>query len=545
MGFGQAAAGGAADLHRLELLAVLDAAADVIDDLAERGAHRDLDEAGVHDVTGQGKGLGAGAAIGTDGTEPRRALLDDVGDVCEGFDVVEAGGPAEEAFIHASGRFGARHAAVAFNGRRHGGAFAADKGARAAVDVHVEALAAAENVVTDQAEFFRLLNGDSQAVHRQRVFRTDIDVALGGIRRHTGYDHAFENLVRVAFHAGTVHEGTGVALVAVADDVLDRLFLVCRNLGPLFTGREAGAAAPAQAGVGHFLNDLFPAQFKQALGKSGITPDGKILFDAFGVDVTAVLQHAAGLLLIERDVLLALVKLTVLVIAEAFDKLAADQGLFNDLLHIRNFYLGVQPAFRLDAHQRAHFAEAVAAGFFEAGHGAAAFGEVEGDFTGNALRIHLGLQFVKDLEVPACRAAGTAADQHFALLVFTGADACFLQGFEFFEVADSLSHPSGLPSQLRHQRSGLFRRHRRMNGFIHHDDRTQPAGTEAGDDLQGEQAVVRGGFVFISSCGIIECLQHRAALADMACRAAADFQDILALCIQGKVPVKSCHAIEF
>ena len=35
---------GAADLHRLEFLAVLDAAADVEDDLAQRRAHRHLNQ---------------------------------------------------------------------------------------------------------------------------------------------------------------------------------------------------------------------------------------------------------------------------------------------------------------------------------------------------------------------------------------------------------------------------------------------------------------------------------------------------------------------
>ena len=52
-----AAAGGAADLHRLELLAVLDAAADVEDQVAEAGAHGHLDQAAVDDLAGEANTL--------------------------------------------------------------------------------------------------------------------------------------------------------------------------------------------------------------------------------------------------------------------------------------------------------------------------------------------------------------------------------------------------------------------------------------------------------------------------------------------------------
>ena len=71
---GQAAAGRAAHLHRLEVPVARDAAADVEDDLAQRDAHRHFDEAGVGHLAGQGEDLGALAALGADGarTTPRR-----------------------------------------------------------------------------------------------------------------------------------------------------------------------------------------------------------------------------------------------------------------------------------------------------------------------------------------------------------------------------------------------------------------------------------------------------------------------------------------
>ena len=60
---GDAAAGGAAGLHGLELLAVGDAAADIVNDVAEGGAHGDFHQTGVVDLAAQGEDLGAGGAL--------------------------------------------------------------------------------------------------------------------------------------------------------------------------------------------------------------------------------------------------------------------------------------------------------------------------------------------------------------------------------------------------------------------------------------------------------------------------------------------------
>ena len=78
---GQAAAGRAAELHGLELAAGQHAAADVEDDLAQRGAHGHLDEAAVHDLAGEREDLGALAGVGADRRERVGAVVDDPGHV--------------------------------------------------------------------------------------------------------------------------------------------------------------------------------------------------------------------------------------------------------------------------------------------------------------------------------------------------------------------------------------------------------------------------------------------------------------------------------
>ena len=71
---GQAAARGAAGLHGLERLAAGNAAADFVNDLAQRGAHRHFHKAGVVDFAAQGEHLRALGALGAHGGEPFGAV---------------------------------------------------------------------------------------------------------------------------------------------------------------------------------------------------------------------------------------------------------------------------------------------------------------------------------------------------------------------------------------------------------------------------------------------------------------------------------------
>ena len=160
----QTAAAGAADLHSLELSAVLQTAADVEDDLPQGGAHGHFDEAGIFNGTGQGEGLTAGGAGGTDGLEPVSAVQDDLGDVGVGLDVVQDSGLLPQALLNGSGGLGTGHTAVALDGGGQSGALAADECARAAVDVQAEVEVGAQDVVTQQTALLQLTDGVSQSV---------------------------------------------------------------------------------------------------------------------------------------------------------------------------------------------------------------------------------------------------------------------------------------------------------------------------------------------------------------------------------------------
>ena len=95
-----AAAGRSAGLHRLDVMAERSAAAaDVVDEVAERRAERHFDQAGVHHLADQGEDLGSGTGLAADLGEPRRAFGNDRRDVEPGLDVVDVGRMAPQALL--------------------------------------------------------------------------------------------------------------------------------------------------------------------------------------------------------------------------------------------------------------------------------------------------------------------------------------------------------------------------------------------------------------------------------------------------------------
>ena len=64
--FSQAAAGRSADLNRFELLAVLNASADIVDNLSQGCSHRHFNQAGIDDIACQRKGLCSRASFCAD-----------------------------------------------------------------------------------------------------------------------------------------------------------------------------------------------------------------------------------------------------------------------------------------------------------------------------------------------------------------------------------------------------------------------------------------------------------------------------------------------
>ena len=71
------------------------------------------------------------------------------------------------------------------------------------------------------------------------------------------------------------------------------------------------------------------------------------------------------MVLIEGNIVAVLIAHAVLLIEQALDDLAAEDGLVDDLVAVLRVDMGIEYVQRLDIHQRADLAEAVAAALFQ------------------------------------------------------------------------------------------------------------------------------------------------------------------------------------
>src|ERR1019366_4650865 len=234
-----AAPGRTAELHGLELPAVLDAAPDFLDDFANRDAHGDLDQAAAVDLSGQCKDFRSPAGSGAEGGEGLGAVADNPRYTGERFDVVDNGRLAAEATFDWVRRPQPRHPALSFEGLDQRGLLAADECTGAFAHFQVQRI--------EVSACASLEDRGARMAHSQRVFGADIQVTLGGSNGVRRNSQAFQDAMRVGFEHGAVHEGAGVAFVAVADNIFDRVRLRASQR-PFARRWETCAAAPAQAG---------------------------------------------------------------------------------------------------------------------------------------------------------------------------------------------------------------------------------------------------------------------------------------------------------
>ena len=147
--------------------------------------------------------------------------------------------------------------------------------------MNVKAEVGAEDVLAQQAVFVGLLDGLLQPLHGDGILGTDVDPAFICADRVAADGHGFQDRVGIAFQQGAVHERAGVAFVSVADEVLV-LRLGSAGELPLLAGGETGAAAAAQAGVQHFLDNLFGGHLGQRLGQGPVAVKGDVFVDVLG-----------------------------------------------------------------------------------------------------------------------------------------------------------------------------------------------------------------------------------------------------------------------
>ena len=360
---GEAAARRTAGLDGLELASVLDATADFVDNLTQGDAHRDFDKTHVVDLACQSEHFGTFGFLGADAAEPGSAFGDDDRNVGKSLDVVDVRG-----FAHISADSGERgfqrgFAALAFHRVDQSSLFTADESAGTVAELDVEVEASAEDVVAEEAVFASLVDGYFQTLDGEGIFGADVDQTFAGTDGVAADGHSLDDAVGVALKDGTVHKGTGVTLVGVADDVLLVGFVLGAEF-PFETCGEASTAAAAETGGLHFGDNLLGGHLGEALGQTFVTAARDAFFDVFGINETAVAQGDTDLLAVEVHMLRVADVLFVFGVGvEQVGHLTAfDDVLVDDALSILGFHLCVEGVVGHNLDDGAALAESEAAG---------------------------------------------------------------------------------------------------------------------------------------------------------------------------------------
>ena len=175
-----------------------------------------------------------------------RAVAKNPRDQGVGLDVVDRGGQAPESALGGIRGADSRRAAFAFQRRQQRGLLAADERPGPFLDAEIEAKIAAENALAQQSAGPALSNRLLDPLDRQGILRANIKNSLVGADGAGGDGHSLDDAIGKGLQQHAVHEGAGIAFVAVADEV----FLPAggaANGGPLQSRGKAGPAPPAQA----------------------------------------------------------------------------------------------------------------------------------------------------------------------------------------------------------------------------------------------------------------------------------------------------------
>ena len=258
-------------------------------------AERHFVVARAFNVSGHGKEFGAACVGNAFIGKGLTAVADDKRDGGESFGVVDGGGLAEQTERSRERGFEARLAFFAFERFEQRGFFAADVCAVAVVGKEFEIEAAAQDVFAKEACFPGFGQSGFKALVAFENFA--VNIVVTGTRTHgiAADDHAFNQGMRIETDDIAVFEGTGFAFVGVADDV----FFAGEGTGheaPFQAGREAGTAAPAQAGSFDFGNHVVLRRFfGQNFTQGGVAAAFDVFFQrpAIGIGgIHLVKNHA-------------------------------------------------------------------------------------------------------------------------------------------------------------------------------------------------------------------------------------------------------------
>ena len=149
----------------------------------------------------------------------------------------------------------ARVATLAFEGFDQAGLFAADVATSATVDDDFAGVTRAEDVLAEETLGLRFGDRALENLRAVDELAANVDEGLLSLDGPRGDRDTLQHLVRIFINDLAILVGAGLGFVGV-DDEVDGLARLSVEELPLHAGREAGAAAAAQAGDFDFLTDF-------------------------------------------------------------------------------------------------------------------------------------------------------------------------------------------------------------------------------------------------------------------------------------------------
>ena len=217
-------------------------------------------------MAGDAEQLGAGVVGPADAGEPGRAAAHDVGHDRDRFHVVDGGRAAIEPDIGRERRLEPRLALLAFQAFEQRGFLAADIGAGAVMDDEVE-IPAVDVVLADQLRLIGLIDRRLQVLALADEFAAHIDVA--GMRAPWRSSAIRQPSTRRCGSCRMISRSLqvpGSDFVGIDHEIMRPLVDLLGHERPFEPGREAGAAAAAQARLLHLVDDGVAALFEDRLG---------------------------------------------------------------------------------------------------------------------------------------------------------------------------------------------------------------------------------------------------------------------------------------
>ncbi len=234
-----------AHLHRLELLAVGHAPADLLDDATQRHSHRHLDQSAAQHLASQGERLGALATRRPQLGQCRCTVAYQPRQHAKGLHIIDQRRSPPQAALRGIGRTKLGHAPLAFDGLDQRALLTADEGPGPLLHSQLQREVRSHDALAQITTRLRNLDGRAHPLDRQGILAPHVEEALRGTHRVGTDGDALQHAKGKRFQNHAIHKGPGVALVAVANHNLPLTSGVVHQL-PLQPGGEAGAASTTQ-----------------------------------------------------------------------------------------------------------------------------------------------------------------------------------------------------------------------------------------------------------------------------------------------------------